>query len=221
MAIASLTRCPVASLQDLPEVEYCNSELVTQNCTSDPNASHHYAPPARLDPDRSPRAQHPREDGIDAVDQVALALGRAAADSLEGPDGRSSESALPESDSLGAYLGEIGRMRLLAAEEEIVLAKAIELGRQIVVEPEQAIFSLWDWTRRDTERDTRASDPAYRLPFAVESERMVRSALRAAAATDTLPALPDIGALGGGRLAPRWRAGARGAPRARHLPPAR
>ncbi len=87
-------------------------------------------------------------------------------------------------------------MRLLTAEEEVVLAKEIELGRQIVAEPERAIFSLWDWTRRETERETRASDPSYRLPFAVEAERMVRSALRAAAVTGTLPALPDIGALG-------------------------
>ena len=86
------------------------------------------------------------------------------------------------------YLGEIRGVRLLTAEEEVVLAKAIELGRQIVAAPERAIFSLWDWTRRETERDTRATEPAYGLPFALEAERMVRSALRAAAAEGALPA---------------------------------
>jgi RNA polymerase primary sigma factor len=99
-------------------------------------------------------------------------------------------------DSLGAYLVEIGKLSLLTAEEEVVLAKAIVLGRQIVAEPERAIFSLWEWTTRDTERDARASNPAYRLPFGTESERIVRSAVEAAAAEGSLPAPPDVPPVG-------------------------
>jgi hypothetical protein len=94
-------------------------------------------------------------------------------------------------DTLGAYLGAIGKLILLTAEEEVVLAKAIVLGRQIVAEPARAIFSLWDWTMRETERDTRASNPAYRLPFGTETERLVRSAVEAASADGSLPAPPD------------------------------
>jgi RNA polymerase primary sigma factor len=99
-------------------------------------------------------------------------------------------------DTLGAYLGAIGKLILLTAEEEVVLAKAIVLGRQIVAEPARAIFSLWDWTMRETERDTRASNPAYRLPFGTETERLVRSAVEAAAADGSLPAPPDIPPVG-------------------------
>ena len=40
------------------------------------------------------------------------------------------------------------------------------------------------------------SEPAYGLPFALEAERMVRSALRAAAAAGALPTPPDIQGLG-------------------------
>jgi RNA polymerase sigma factor (sigma-70 family) len=95
-------------------------------------------------------------------------------------------------DSLGAYLEAIGRLSLLTAEEETVLGKAIVLGRQIEAEPERAILSLWEWTTRETERDTRASNPVYRLPFGTETERIIRSAVEAAAAEGSLPPPPDI-----------------------------
>ncbi len=144
--------------------------------------------------------------GIEAVERVAPAPGQPATGSIEGPGRRTSELVRADGDSLGdtldAYLGAIGKLSLLTAEEEVVLAKAIVLGRGIVAEPERAIFSLWEWTRRETERDTRASDPAYRLPFEVEVERIVRSALEAAAGEGSLPVPPDIGAVGAEGPAP-------------------
>jgi RNA polymerase primary sigma factor len=134
---------------------------------------------------------------IAPVDRSAPALpGPAESDSIEDA-GRGPPATVPAlagllNDSLGAYLEAIGRLSLLTAEEEVVLAKAIALGRQIVAEPERAIFSLWEWTTRGTERDTRAANPAYGLPFGTETERIIRSAVEAAAAEGSLPAPPDI-----------------------------
>ena len=60
-------------------------------------------------------------------------------------------------DPVRMYLKEIGKVALLSAEEEVVLAKAIELGEQIIVEPWNAVLSLHVWTLHDTERNTRTT----------------------------------------------------------------
>ncbi len=91
-------------------------------------------------------------------------------------------------DPVRMYLHEIGRVALLKAEEEVVLAKAIELGEQVAEEPWKAVLSLFEWTRNGTEGKTRLRSPEHRLPYALESERMLRAAL----AIGDLPSPPDI-----------------------------
>ena len=84
-------------------------------------------------------------------------------------------------DPVRMYLKEIGKVALLTAEEEVVLAKAIELGEQIVVEPWKGVVSLHEWTLHDTERKTRTAKPQHRLPLGAEAHMMVRNAIAAPA----------------------------------------
>ena len=111
-----------------------------------------HAPSERRAADRIPGPRRLETGGIEAVDRVAPPPGRPGTGSIENSGRRPFELVPADGDSLGdtldAYLGAIGKLSLLTAEEEVVLAKAIVLGRQIVAEPERAIFSVWEWTRR-------------------------------------------------------------------------
>ena len=95
-------------------------------------------------------------------------------------------------DPVRMYLKEIGKVPLLNAEEEVVLAKAIELGEQIIDEPQKAVLSLWEWTKNGTEAKSREKHPQHRLPYTDETDKIVTAAFKAAEKDGLLQHTPDF-----------------------------
>jgi RNA polymerase primary sigma factor len=104
-----------------------------------------------------------------------------------------SDADLDIEDSTRLYLREIARVPLLTAQEEVVLAKAIELGARIQTDPWTAVLDLHEWTRDETEPVARAKHPTYALPQGEEAHRIVRSAIEDESAGELLLTAPRFG----------------------------
>ena len=75
------------------------------------------------------------------------------------------------------YLKEIGKVALLTAEEEVVLAKAIELGELAVEDPARALVNLYTWVTLDSEPKARSMAAMRAFDLPKESPRVTRDAI--------------------------------------------
>ena len=124
-----------------------------------------------LDADNNPTLI--AEAGLDA-DEAAAVIKREGID--EDLDALAAD-LIGIDDPVRMYLKEIGKVALLTAEEEVVLAKAIELGELAVEDPARALVNLYTWVSSNSEPKARSMAAMRAFDLPKDSARVTRDAI--------------------------------------------
>jgi RNA polymerase primary sigma factor len=108
-----------------------------------------------FDAENQPTFSEPSEDATIAVPGEEAEEGKAEKEPEEDLEALAAD-LIGIDDPVRMYLKEIGKVALLTAEEEVVLAKAIELGELAIEDPGRAMTNLYTWVTLNSEPKARA-----------------------------------------------------------------
>ena len=130
-----------------------------------------------FDAENQPTFSEPADEVAVAVpDEEGLGDGKAEKEPEEDLEALAAD-LIGIDDPVRMYLKEIGKVALLTAEEEVVLAKAIELGELAIEDPARAMVNLFTWVTLNSEPKARAMAAMRAFDLPQESPRVTHDAI--------------------------------------------
>jgi RNA polymerase primary sigma factor len=130
-----------------------------------------------FDSENQPTFSEPTDEvAVTIPDEEGPAEGKAAKEPEEDLEALAAD-LIGIDDPVRMYLKEIGKVALLTAEEEVVLAKAIELGELAIEDPARAMVNLYTWVTLSSEPKARAMAAMRAFDLPQESPRVTLDAI--------------------------------------------
>jgi RNA polymerase primary sigma factor len=129
-----------------------------------------------FDAENQPTFSEPADEVAVAVPGEEEAAGKAEKEPEEDLEALAAD-LIGIDDPVRMYLKEIGKVALLTAEEEVVLAKAIELGELAIEDPGRAMTNLFTWVTLSTEPKARAMAAMRAFDLPQDSPRITDAAI--------------------------------------------